>query len=86
MTIQDFEDDTMTVDDFAAQLERIKTGPLPAQVEVDELGNTIPADQYRREQADHLATRINRIAWNSGALERARKVASEARIFAGRVE
>lgn len=40
---------------YEACINAILTAPLPAQVEVDDIGNTIPAAQYRAEQGKLLS-------------------------------
>jgi hypothetical protein len=68
-----------TIEAYEAKLNQILTARLPAQVEVDDLGNKISAAQYRREQCSFLATEVSRIAWSGNALARARALVAKAR-------
>ena len=68
----------MTIQDFKGQLEAILTELLPADVEVDELGSTIPAKQYRAERLGLLSQEIRRCAWTPEAKLEALAVAREA--------
>lgn len=68
----------MTIQDFKGQLEAILTELLPADVEVDELGSTIPATQYRAERLGLLSQEIRRCAWTPEAISEALAIAGEA--------
>lgn len=59
-------------------LEKVKALPLTGRVTIDNLGNTIPADEYRRQQADFLATEIRKIAWTASVRPAAHAIAREA--------
>jgi len=63
---------------YEAKINAILTAPLPAQVEVDELGNTVPAAQYRAEQLSSLSQEIRRIAWAQEAKPQALAIAARA--------
>lgn len=47
---------------YEAQINAILTAQLPAQVEIDELGNTVPANEYRAGQLADLSQSRRRIA------------------------
>ena len=59
----------------------IKTRKLPKRVEIDDIGNTISAADYRREKADFLALEVSRIAWSPSAVVRARNLVTAARCY-----
>lgn len=56
---------------YEAQINAILTAQLPAQVEIDELGNTVPANEYRAGQLADLSQSRRRIAWTQEAKARA---------------
>lgn len=63
---------------YEAKINAILTAPLPDAVEMDELGNTIPAAQYRSEQLSSLSQEIRRIAWDHDAKATALTIAARA--------
>ena len=63
---------------YEAKINAILTAPLPDAVEVDELGNTITAAQYRAEQLSNLSLEIRRIAWAQEAKATALTIAARA--------
>lgn len=63
MTLQDFEDDSMTLDDFEVAFEDL----LEAKI----------ANHIKANQLDSLGTRIKRIAWNGGYSTIARSISKK---------
>ncbi len=68
----------MTLNQFEAKLETILTETLPELVETDELGNTIPAAQYRAERCSLLSQEIRRCSWAAWARPAALALANKA--------
>lgn len=66
---------------YETKFQTIKTQKLPRNVVIDELGNTISANDYRREKASFLATEVSRIAWSPSSLQRARNLIASARRY-----
>lgn len=54
----------MTLEEFENQASEITNQPLPERVEIDELGNTIPAAEWRAEKLGLLSQAIRRCAWD----------------------
>jgi hypothetical protein len=66
----------MTLQDFESRASEVISQPLPERVEIDELDNTITADEWRAEQLALLSREIRRCAWQGGAAQQARELAA----------
>jgi hypothetical protein len=74
----------ISIEDAQAKLNYINALSNSGRVEVDDLGNTIPASEYKREQASFLAEDIRRIAWSPHAHAEAMTIARQADTIARR--
>ncbi len=68
----------MNTSAYEAKINAILTAQLPVEVEIDELGNTLPADDYRAKQLSFLSQEIRRTCWNPEVKEQADKIADRA--------
>lgn len=68
----------MTITDFENKLNEILTNTLSESVEIDDLGNTVPANEYRAEQLSTLSREIRRCAWEGPATKLASNLAARA--------
>jgi hypothetical protein len=59
----------MTLQDFESRASEVISQPLPERVEIDELDNTITADEWRAEQLALLSREIRRCAWQGDAAQ-----------------